>query len=216
MSKHNKRTPTEALPPISALLFVLKWCLVGVLLSSCSASGNEGGGIIPDKVWDEVRERLEKEIEKATAETTPRPEPIPTLVPEPTPTPQPTPPKPEPIPTATPQPKPPTARRCELLRWNDGRGGMLFLKSHTQPGWKFLTPGLYGKPSKVLFCNDGKCEEPSPPFPKCGGFANPDQTPQGPIERWHACTPRAATEIRVDACPPLKPSAKCLAEGRCD
>ena len=134
----------------------------------------------------------------------------PTSGPAPFPTPTAPPVEPTPTPIITPE------KDCSLIRFGDGRGGTLFLKSHTQSGWKFLTPGLYGKPDKVFFCTKGQCSAPKPPFPQCGGFANPDHTPQGKIERWHSCTPKSAEEVRIDDCPPLKVPRKCRRKGRCD
>jgi hypothetical protein len=119
-----------------------------------------------------------------------------------------------PTPTVIPSPSKPV-KDCSLLRFGDGNGGNLFLKSHTKSGWKFLTAGAYGKPDRVFFCTKGKCSKPSPDAPACGGWANPDGLCGG-CERWHSCTPGPAEEIRIDDCEPLKPGKKCLKNGRCD
>lgn len=107
---------------------------------------------------------------------------------------------------------------CSLIRFGDGQHGLILTKSDTLPVWKFIVPARYGKPKKLLFCDkDDNCEEASPPFPPCGGWANPEWFPDGSkVDRWHACTPEAPRKILVDDCAPLKVPKKCRKAGRCD
>lgn len=186
-----------------------------LLLCSCEALQDQATREwLLQKGCDRAKEICQEETDTPTpVPPTPpvQPPPSPPVLP---PTPEPVEPTPEP--TRPPKPEKPEGEGdCSLLRFGDGRGGNLFLKSETQRGWKFLAHGCYGKPKKIFFCSGGKCSKPNPDYPACGGFANPDGECGG-RERWHSCTPGPAEEIRIDDCKPLKPSKKCLKKKRCD